>query len=234
MGSTVQIVTVDGPLRAALLAAWNEGCAWCGRWIAITETEIDHIVPQGVPVEERTEILRLHGLPSNYDVHATRNLVPACQRCNRFKGSKPPPNVPIVAFVLAKANAVAVSVDDQAARLRKDRSLDRALALINAQYPNAGITRDVLDELNQATMRAEAVIAEVTGVSVPVHPALGGLFNAASWRVVGEASGVVTVTDGQRVGYTGGSEIMVCGHCGSRGPWNGPRCLTCGWLDDGD
>jgi hypothetical protein len=25
-----------------------------------------------------------------------------------------------------------------------------------------------------------------------------------------------------------------CGHCGSLGPWNGARCMTCGMLDDGD
>jgi hypothetical protein len=42
------------------------------------------------------------------------------------------------------------------------------------------------------------------------------------------------VTDGARVGYTGANNIMRCGHCGSHGPWNGARCLTCGMLDDGD
>jgi hypothetical protein len=225
----------DGALRAALLAAWEDRCAWCRRWIAVTETEVDHLVPQGVTGESLAGILTLHGLPHDYDVQATRNLVPSCRRCNRLKGAKPAPDAPIVALVIQKAASVAPRVDEHAAKLLTDRSVGRALALINAKFPHVGLTRETLDEMNEAASAAEAAIQTVTGVEVTLHPALGGLFNAGAWQIVGHyGTGVVTVTDGARVGYTGANNIMRCGHCGSHGPWNGARCLTCGMLDDGD
>jgi hypothetical protein len=59
------------------------------------------------------------------------------------------------------------------------------------------------------------------------------------WSVVSTNGNIAIVTDGSQTGAMPIDTNRVhpsfqCGHCGSWGPWNGARCMTCGMLDDGD
>ncbi|MFD6771017.1 HNH endonuclease [Micromonospora chalcea] len=224
----------DGRLRIALLAAWDGRCAWCRRAISVTETQVDHVMPQTLKGKNLADLLHAHALPADYDLHATYNLVPACARCNRFKSDRPAPNTPIIAFFLQQTRQRAPRIESHAKRLESEAKIGYALALLNDAYPGSALTKAKLEEMNAATIVAEADIQVITGTAVILHPALGALFNPAAWKVVDDyGTGAVVVTDGYRTGYTSPNPAMTCWHCGSNGPWNGSRCLTCGMLDDG-
>lgn len=225
----------DGPLRIALLSAWDNRCAWCRRHVTVVDIEIDHVIPQSIQGDALSEALHLHALPSTYDLQATYNLVPSCRRCNNFKRAKIPPAAPVIALFLQQANRVAVKVDGEVERLKKKRSIDRAIAVLTSHYPALDLSPESLAEMESAALEAQVDITEVIGHGVPLHPALSGLANAGAWEIVEETpGGMVVVRDGERVGYTSGDDIMICNTCSSKGPWNGSRCLTCGTLDDGD
>lgn len=57
------------------------------------------------------------------------------------------------------------------------------------------------------------------------------------WTVTSVQGNIANVTDGRVGGYTvidikGVDPSFICGNCGSNGPWNGIRCLTCGVMSD--
>lgn len=225
----------NGVMRVALLSAWNNRCAWCRRAVAVDEIEIDHVLPESLKGGDLLDALRLHGKPGSYDLQSTSNLVPSCRRCNNFKRARTPPNTPIIAIFLQRCDQVAEAVDRRAEGLKGKASVTRALKIINAAFPGVELSAEQLAALAAVNDNAQAEIEAVTGTTVVLHPSLAGVVNARGWDVVGEgANGVVTVRGSGRIGYTGPNAIMQCGSCGSHGPWNGSRCLTCGMLDDGD
>lgn len=46
-------------------------CAYCGKWIAYTEMQVDHLIPLGGYTQNGTDDLE--------------NLMPSCRRCNHYK-----------------------------------------------------------------------------------------------------------------------------------------------------
>lgn len=59
-------------------------CVYCGRKISKNDMEVDHIVP--VKAASHNFLYRLMVPPEG--VNSLSNLVPACHKCNRRKGSK--------------------------------------------------------------------------------------------------------------------------------------------------
>lgn len=61
--------------------------------------------------------------------------------------------------------------------------------------------------------------------------------SAHRWTVISVQGNIANVTDGRLSGYTvidpkSVDPSFMCGNCGSYGPWNGTRCLTCGVMSD--
>lgn len=56
------------------------------------------------------------------------------------------------------------------------------------------------------------------------------------WKTVDLTGKIATVTDGRLGGMTPVSKVpdvsWRCPFCGNYGPWNGIRCLTCGYISD--
>lgn len=226
-------MTTDGAFRIALLAAWNDRCAWCRAPMALTEMQVDHVVPKTLVGPKLAAALDDLGQASDYNLEASYNLVPACRRCNRFKGDKVPPNAPIIVFFLRQVRAMAAKVDSAAVRLKQMKKVDQALALLES-FAGIVLSEEQLNQLADASEEAQPEIIESTGTRVTLHPALAMLLDPTAWSVVKEVSpDTVVVRNGGQVGYTSPKLNFVCGRCGSHGPWSGARCLTCGALDDG-
>ena len=224
----------DGPFRVALLGAWGDRCAWCRTPIALTEMQVDHVVPQSLSGGKLRDALQALGQSADYDLTCTYNLVPACRRCNRFKGDRVPPvDAPVIVFFLQTCRERAPRIDESAQKLKTKKKVSEAIALLES-VSGLVLTDEQLREIEAASAAAQAEIVETVGHPVTLHPALFRLLDPAAWNVVKELSAeTVVVRSGGQVGYTSTSYDFVCGRCGSHGPWSGARCLTCGALDDG-
>lgn len=69
--------------RAALWQANERRCFYCGDPVAFAALEIDHIIPEG-GADCRQLIAEL-GLPQDFDMQSSHNLVPTHAHCNRRK-----------------------------------------------------------------------------------------------------------------------------------------------------
>src|SRR4051812_5438501 len=95
---------LDDMTRLAMFDAWDQRCTWCRRPLFFNEMEIEHLLPKSLVGKKRLVTLQLHGHSPEFDLDALENLAPSCGPCNRGKGSKPPPNAPVIALMLAKAS----------------------------------------------------------------------------------------------------------------------------------
>jgi len=225
----------EGLMSVALLTVWRNRCAWCRSQVAVSEIEVDHVLPESLEGSDLSEALRLHGKPASYDLQSTSNLVPACRRCNNFKRARVPPDTPIIAIFLQKCEEVADLVDSRVEGLKGKAAVTRALKVLNEYVPGLDLSQDQLHALAAVNAEAQAEIDAATGQRVTLHPSLAGVANAAAWDVLSEgSSGLVVVQQSDQVGYTGPNNIMRCGNCQSYGPWSGSLCLNCGVRDDGD
>ncbi len=65
---------------------WNYRCYWCGEPKDFTDTQIDHIIPRSIQLEELQRLAEDLALDWPYDVDAVGNLAPICGRCNGASG----------------------------------------------------------------------------------------------------------------------------------------------------
>ena len=216
----------DDLTRLAVFTAWGERCVWCRRPLFFSETELDHLIPKSLDAESVACLIDSHGLPLDFDVLSVGNLAPSCGPCNSGKGAKPPPDAPAITLVLRAAASRAAELEEDVEKLRGRRKLEVALPVVIAAA--AGGDESVREALVAAADTITTEVATATGDHVErLHPALRLLYG--SWTLVGrESSSVATVTDGERVGYTGTDLSFMCPTCGSYGPWNGVICLVCG------
>lgn len=61
-------------------------CAYCGRRLSRAAVTVDHIIPVG-QLKNKKRSMRLAILRIN-NINDTKNLAPACARCNKKKGAK--------------------------------------------------------------------------------------------------------------------------------------------------
>src|SRR3712207_3691898 len=122
--------TLDDLVRLALFEAWDARCVWCRQPLFFNQMEVEHLIPKSLGEhgneQSKAEVLRLHGLDAQYDVHALENLAPSCRPCNGGKGDRPPPDAPSITLQLGRAREKAPGIRDVAERMRGDRSIQRA------------------------------------------------------------------------------------------------------------
>jgi 5-methylcytosine-specific restriction endonuclease McrA len=111
-------MAVDPHIRVALFEAYSEICQWCKHPLVFADMQIDHIFPENSTPEKLAEMIEMHGQPSDFDVHATYNLVPTCGPANRHKSDRIPPVAPIITFMLETARKKAPSSRQGPAGLR--------------------------------------------------------------------------------------------------------------------
>lgn len=160
-------------LRLALFDVWGQSCRWCRRPLTYAEMEVDHLIPKSLTGSALGDALAQHGLPADYDLDATVNLVPSCRPCNGLKGSRPPPTAPIIATLLEMARRRAPKAEALATSFAGQRELDRALGVIRAAVASGVMTEDARRTLDEAVAFARAAVAAVTGApaaKLRLHP----------------------------------------------------------------
>ncbi|MFI7438208.1 HNH endonuclease [Micromonospora haikouensis] len=92
----------NGILRHVLFEEWQSRCYWCETPVLFATVEIDHILPHTATDDHLADLIRQHGLPADFDVHAPANLAPICGPCNREKSNNRFPGT-LVTGKLARA-----------------------------------------------------------------------------------------------------------------------------------
>ncbi len=126
--------------RLALLEAWGERCAWCGRPLRYDELCVDHLLPQKLhdaTEEMRQEIFEqflpdalLPSVPPvSFDLHGLVNLVPSCSRDNRKKSDD---LARIAAYLLNDSLQKLERIEERATKFQDDSEVQRALAILEA------------------------------------------------------------------------------------------------------
>ena len=73
-------------VRIIVWKKYDHHCAYCGRPIAYTEMEVDHLIPQKLRWWYRNaDKIKKYNLTGT--VHDLPNLMPSCRRCNHYKRS---------------------------------------------------------------------------------------------------------------------------------------------------
>lgn len=158
-------------LRLALWEAWDFRCAWCRQALTLQDVEVEHLIAKGLKGESREEQFARFGLELDYDLDSTENLVPAHRRCNGIKSNQPLADAPIIAQLRDIAASRAPSIDAQAEKHRKGRSLTKAVAAIGAADPEH--LRDEDLEALEASVRLVRAQRRLPD-TVVVHPAVRG------------------------------------------------------------
>ena len=155
----------NGVLRSALIEQWNARCYWCEEPTRFTDTQIDHIIPHTVTADELHDLVQLHGLPADFDVHTPANLAPICSTCNRRKADR-------------KLTAPVVTVQLNRAREKQARVIDyvRAAAHARKGWSDAvtadlqlTTTADILTRVRMITERAQG-LSETWRIDVSTGP----------------------------------------------------------------
>lgn len=122
--------------RLALLEAWDEKCAWCGRPLRYDEVCVDHLLPQDLAnasegfkqdVFASLLPLELRQDATPFDLHGLSNLAPSCSRDNRLKSAQ---MAPVTALLLEAALNKVKEIEELAEKFKGDRQMQRALAII--------------------------------------------------------------------------------------------------------
>jgi 5-methylcytosine-specific restriction endonuclease McrA len=235
---------ISDATRFAIYTKWPQKCVWCQEPVAYRDVEIDHMIPKSLAdasaddaaerAKELEELIRLHGLPADFDVHSEENLAPSCRRCNGFKGDRPPPVSGFVGLVLERAAGYADGVRKSAATAVSQKKFQNALGVISVSDLSdpefVESIREYRSELEELLATLEVKAERVDLGADIVAESLDG-----RWTLFQSlANGVRVVVDPEsgRGGYTGPGFGFQCPYCGHSGPWNGTVCMACNRMSD--
>lgn len=70
--------------RIAVWRKYNKKCAYCGNNLSYENMQVDHFLPKIMMSNERKEQQKKELEIEN--IHEFKNLMPACRKCNNYKG----------------------------------------------------------------------------------------------------------------------------------------------------
>lgn len=127
-------------VRHALWLSHKRKCVYCGEPLSFQEVDIDHVIPENLSGKsDLPAILKSLGLPEDFDLFATENLLPAHRKCNLAKGAEVfDPNT--ARFYLQRAKVVAGNVRQIVAAKKKVAQKDSLLVSISEAVRSGTIT----------------------------------------------------------------------------------------------
>jgi hypothetical protein len=222
--------------RFAIFSIHGGKCYINSEPIDLRSMAVDHIIPEQLAdaPEELAEVLRQYGLPSDFDLNSFSNLLPACGPCNRRKSSQPFRPTPLIQSFVDRARSRASDVETLARKVVSDQQLSKALATIEFAVEGGHLEIAALAPLVRAYAKAQERIPDDQSRSSDAAefratPFFSVLYDADSYRMVTTPYGTGYVPTVEKPHAS-----FYCGHCGSRGPWSGARCLSCGHLVEDD
>jgi 5-methylcytosine-specific restriction endonuclease McrA len=145
---------------------WPTKCVWCGRPLAYREMQIEHLIPKylvndGAAAPERrakelAELLELHKLPKDFDLHSEENLAPSCGPCNAQKGDGRPPGV--VGILLSRAAEYAEDVRKNATTTMSKQKFQNALGVLSTGDPS---DPNFIDSVREHRAEIEELLASL-------------------------------------------------------------------------
>jgi hypothetical protein len=197
----------------------------CHEPVEYKSLQVDHLIP-GHLESDRKELARvtqLFGLPDTFEIQSFENWMPACSACNGKKLGRVFQPTPIVQEHLERAREKAEIARKACERVEADARSAEVLTIIESGVKEGTIGRQDLEHLIKTLSDEERI--EFTE-------------SIATDKAIEREFGIKMAQGPYGHGYVPISKFphasFFCGHCGSLGPWNGARCMTCGMLDDGD
>ena len=211
--------------------------------------QVDHIIPEQLLGDPKRlkEVLERFGLLNDFDLNSYENWLPSCGPCNQSKGTKLFNPAPNIEFVLKRAAGKAGTARKLEAKAVSDAKLAQAINEINRAVESATLEekhvnaiiasfREHSPELLKGVYEGySSGRGDIMGLAyqrfkpakIPLTP-FHTVVMEDEWKVVVSTPyGTGIMPKGDKI--DGG---IRCGFCGSFGPWNGARCLSCGMLDD--
>lgn len=210
----------------------GQQCYWCDEPLRLQETTVDHVIPESLQNKDVdfSRVKLQFGLHEAFELNSYENWLPAHDRCNRSKGSKVFAAVPMLLAILDKLRREAPALREAEQRLRDDRKADELLGKILVLVETDAISKEdiiaALADPDLATSEDISILAQEFRLHI----------DSKRWQVIHRNGHIATVSDGRVGGITPTSDkphqSWQCPTCGSYGPWNGVRCLTCGQMSD--
>jgi len=217
--------------RYAVWVSHDQICYICRKPLLLEDATCDHVIPEHLleKPEERSSILKLLGLNSDFKINDFNNWMPSCTKCNQKKGGAPFRDTLKIQLILDELIRDSEKVRHTAERFIKNSKKGLVLTQVMNGLENGTITWEDIEKLfpKGRPTEDEDVMTLYEQVCLHVDP--------QRWKLVG-SSDIATVTDGKFRGITPVSQCphnsWQCPYCGHYGPWNGTRCMTCGMMSD--
>lgn len=211
--------------------------------------EVDHVLPEKLidQPDELQEVLKSFGLPQNFGLNDFGNWLPACGPCNQKKSSIPFEPTPLIQLEIQRATKLAHKAKAVATDGVTNRKLSNAFATIERGAASEHLKPEDVAPLLASYLKANPEIERLVKDELlatklafdlgPSEPLAELRITSANTAIIA-SSGIKIVHGRHGQGYApqgpNPDASFYCGHCGSLGPWNGARCMSCGYLDDGD
>jgi len=239
--------------RWAVFTVHKSHCYLCKKPIDFSTMHVDHIIPESLSEEPEklAEVLSEFGLPGDFNLNSFENWLPACMGCNLQKNAKVFEPAPIMLDQLKTARSKAGDVAKFQKRFLSRQQYTKALGLLEVGIETNQIdVNDLLPLIGIFVSAHPKAVASMPSQQREDDDYLGFLTTddlaqpvielrlTPTYRVLARSNRTITVETQYGVGYVpdqpNPDRSFYCGSCGSLGPWSGARCLTCGFLDDGD
>ena len=229
--------------RYAVYSVHGPSCYIGGSPLTLSTMHVDHVIPEKLLSDtgKLAKALKDLGLPADFQINSYENWMPSCAPCNLAKsGTVFNPSLK-VQLALQKAAKHAESARILASEIVTKRKLSRALNTIMRAEDLSLIDREtirtVAERLNfdLSDTSSEPTLNPVTeddlsgGRILRLTPLHEVIFESGAMRMVKAPYGI-----GFQPTDPNPHSSFICGHCSHPGPWQGARCMTCGYLDDGD
>jgi 5-methylcytosine-specific restriction endonuclease McrA len=217
--------------RYAIYTVHGATCYLNGEPLYLKTMWVDHVLPRSLAADPKRllECLREYNLPADFRLDSYENWLPACGPCNNAKGKDPFRPTPILQRHLDRAISKAAKVKALAESVLSDQAISKALNMIEQALSARQIDVSVLEPLFSQYVREAGLEQKEAPLELRVDPSWKVVCNAGTYRIVSTQWGAGYVPNGESVDTS-----FYCGNCGSLGPWNGARCMTCGHLIQDD
>ncbi|WP_281023607.1 HNH endonuclease signature motif containing protein [Minwuia sp. IMCC4030] len=235
--------------RFSVFSTHGPKCYLCKEPIDFQSMHVDHIIPEAL-LDDKEELERVVlelGLPEDFEVNSYENWMPSCAGCNLKKGQivfKKSLMVQTIIQIAAEKAKLARTFENEAISNYK---LSRSINTICRAVEGDDISLEKISPIIVSIVKNNPELAEgiykiigggdgnAMGLTVREHiPAQIPL--TPTHTVIMEDEWKIVVSTPYGIGYAPkGHNVdrsFYCGNCGSLGPWNGARCLTCGFLND--
>jgi hypothetical protein len=134
--------------RFAIWRAYSEKCFYCEQPLALTEVNIDHILPEHIldDPQQLEAIKSKYGLGMDFSINDYCNWVPAHQGCNRRKGTTLYSASPAFIMILENAKRKGKQAKKEADRLTKNKKAGDILGKLGIALQGGIISTDEVEE----------------------------------------------------------------------------------------